>query len=269
MQEASRQAIQQALTAGVMTSVADGAAFAFAAAPPYQNPIFTNYQGGRDDWAVTATLVNYMQGSGDPRLPVYADPSRLTGTIVPFAYGQSGSSASAQFNAGNYSQPGTRVRQANSPGIMMLYDEVLFAHAEAVQRGFVAGNAAALYEQAIRASMAYWGVTNQAAINAHVASVPYDAANWRLSIGRQKWVALYMQGVQGWSEWRRLDFGLFQPPAGGSTVNFGRPIAIRLTYPQQEQSLNPVNYRAAMQQYYGGAENDTQGTPVFWDVTLP
>jgi len=272
MPDVSRAAITEALAAGVFTGNADNARFPFAAAPPYQNPIFTNFQGGRDDWAVAAPLVNYMSANEDPRLAVYADPSDASVSagspqVVPFAYGQSGAAANAQYSSGNYSRPGAAVRTANFAGPLMLYDEVLFIQAEAAQRGWISGNAAALYEQAIRASVAYWGVTNQAATNAFVANVPYDANNWRLSIGRQKWVALYMQGVQGWSEWRRLDFGLLTPPAGGSAVNFGRPIAIRMTYPLVEQSLNRRNWTAAMDQFYGGTANDTQGTPVFWDVT--
>lgn len=262
MPNEARAAITEALAAGVFTSVADAAEITFTAAPPYQNPIFGNYQGGRDDWAVTTTLVDYMAAYDDPRLPIFAQPSDATGEIVGFVYGQSEGTAQALFSQGLFSRPGMAVRRADSPAIVMLYDEVLFLQAEAAQRTFTGGDAASLYQQAIRASMAYWGVTDQAAIDAAVAAVPYNAGNWKEVLGRQKWVALYSQGVQGWSEWRRLDFGLLQPPAGGVATEFGRSIAVRLPFPGVEQTLNGAN-RTEGVQLLGGPDN--QGTLLFWD----
>jgi hypothetical protein len=266
MPSESQQAIEQALAAGVFTSIADRAESRFSASPPYRNPIFNNYDAGRDDWAVTSTLVDYMRELGDPRLPSFADPSDRDGTIVGFDYGQENGAAQAQYSVGAFSRPAANVRQANTPGVLMRYDEVLFIQAEAAQRWGIGGSAAGLYEQAIRASMADWGVTDQAAINAFVANVPYNAANWRQSIGRQKWVALYNQGTQGWSEWRRLDFGLLRPPAGGSIPQFGRDIAVRLPYPTDEQTLNQANWLEAVNTYIGGSANDHQGTRLWWDV---
>lgn len=255
-------AIQQAIAAGPFTSNSHNALFQFTGSPPYQNRIFLSYQGGRDDWAVTNTLVDYMQSNNDPRLPIYADPSDRDDVIVGFGYGQSEGAAQAQFSQGNFSRPGAAVRQATSPHRFMLYDEVLFIRAEAVERGFISGDAEALFRQAVEASALHWGVSAGDA-SSFAASVSYDSNNWNESIGRQKWVALYMQGIQGWSEWRRLDFGLLTPPVAGPVVDFGRPIAIRMSYPIVEQTLNAESYSGGVSML-GGPDN--QGTPLFWDV---
>ena len=37
----------------------------------------------------------------------------------------------------------------------------------------------------------------RAAISAYIAANPYDAGNYQQSIGVQRWIALYMQGIQG------------------------------------------------------------------------
>src|SRR5690606_28175204 len=128
-------------------------------------------------------------------------------------------------------------------------------------------DAANYYNQAIGASMQYWaglgGETIDAATvqNYYTTSAPYNPANWKQSIGEQKWLALYMQGIQGWTEWRRLDFtGVLAPPAAGPLVGDGIPL--RVTYPVSEQRLNQSSYEAAVSRQ--GA--DALGTPVWWDI---
>jgi len=81
-------------------------------------------------------------------------------------------------------------------------------------------------------------------------------------IGKQKWIALYMQGVQGWTEWRRLDFGILQPPAGGALDGDGIPM--RMVYPTDEQTLNGTSYSDAVSSFLGGS--DALGTKLWWDV---
>src|SRR5690606_2269928 len=138
-----------------------------------------------------------------------------------------------------------------------------FILAEAAQRGFITGDAAGYYEEGIRASMAFWGIEDQSAINGYIASNPFDAGNWRVSIGVQKWIALYMQGIQGWIEYRRLDFGVLRLPAGGippgvTTNN----VPTRVNYPTDEQNLNNTNYQQAV----AAQGPDRLDTKVWWDV---
>lgn len=256
-------AIQEALAAGPMQGNEDNALFAFSAAPPFQNPIYESYNvSGRDDFAVSEPLVDVMTATAvpDPRLASYAAPAEVNDQYVGFAYGLAdGLAAAVPRNA--FSRPDEALRNdPTAPCIWMLYDETLFIQAEAASRGLITGDAAALYEAAIQASMAYWGVTDAAAVDAFIAAVPFDETN----LARQKWVALYMQGVQGWAEWRRLDFGgILVPPASGKLIEFEGDIPVRWPYPTDEQSLNAANLEAAVA---GLANGDNQGSRVWWDV---
>lgn len=263
------EAVQASVESGTFTSNEDNALVPFLEGSPYQNPLYVNnVVDGRDDWAVSEPLVATMEADDDPRLSIYAQPAP-DGEFVGFPYGMSEGAAQALYSAGRFSRPSELVyASATSPALFLLYDEVLFIQAEAAQRGWIAGDPAQLYRDAIQASMDFWGVDDQDAIDAYIAANPYDAANWRESIGEQKWLALYMQGVQGWSEWRRLDFeDVLVPPVAGPIPDFGLPIAVRLTFPDDEHTLNTDNVQQAVDNYLGG--EDTQGVRLWWDVTPP
>jgi hypothetical protein len=142
---------------------------------------------------------------------------------------------------------------------------VQFALAEAAARGFsVGGDAATFYENGVRASMKFWGVSDTDA-DAFLIANPYDQANWKNIIGSQKWVALYNQGLQGWFERTRLDFkkpngdDFFVIPA---TIldNTVTSVPFRVSYPLAESSNNRDNYNEAKQTMGG----DTKGTKLWW-----
>ncbi len=256
-------AIEEALAAGALESNEDNALIPFNTAPPYQNPIYTNYEvSGRDDWGVTDVLLGVMNENEDPRRSAYARETE--DGFVGFPFGLDNGAAAARFQAGPFSRPSERVSlDPTAPAIIMLHDEVLFIMAEAAQRwGIGEQSAEQYYEDAITASMEYWGVTDQAAIDGYIGRVPYQDDNFQ-TLGTQKWLALYMQGVQGWSEWRRLNFGVLQPPADGTSIDFGRDIAVRLPYPSDEVNLNGANVEEAVG-ILGGEDN--QGTLLWWDV---
>ena len=247
----------------------NGAYVAFDSEPPYQNPIYENYEiNGRDDWAVTENLLGYMNDNNDPRRSAYAES--VDGEFIGYTYGLEEGPAQSRYSEGGFSRPSQTVRAADARANLLLQDEVYFALAEAAQRGFISGDAATFYEDGIRSSMAFWGVSDEAAIDAYVDAVPYDAANWEQSIGEQKWLALYMQGVQGWSEWRRLDFeGILTEPAGGAAVDevaqIDPSISVRLTYPTDEANLNGANLEEGIG-LLTGSGGDSQATKLWWDV---
>ena len=249
--------------------VYDGAYVAFDSEPPYQNPIYENYViNGRDDWAVTENLLGYMNEYDDPRRSAYATSTEAG--FVGYTYGLEEGPAQARYSEGGFSRPSERVTAADARAYLLLQDEVYFALAEAAQRGFISGNAATFYEQGISSSMEFWGVSDQAAIDSYIDAVPYDAANWEQSIGEQKWLALYMQGVQGWSEWRRLDFtGILTEPAGGAAVDevarIDPSISVRMTYPTDEANLNGANLEEGID-LLTGDDGNSQASKLWWDV---
>jgi hypothetical protein len=267
-------AIQEANEAGVFTSNADNAAIRYSASQPNTNPLYVDViVNGRIDYSSSDVLLNQLQQRNDPRLPAYFEPSENSGTFIGRPFGQNAVNANA-LDPDNVSQLSEVVLSPDFEGLMMDYAEVNFILAEAAQRGAsVGGTAAEYYASGIRASINYWDAqrqrisssapaTTEAQINNYIAANPYDPANWRQSIGVQKWIALYSQGFQGWIEWRRLDFtGVLKMPVDSPLIDINQ-IPVRRLYPPDEQTLNGNNYRSAVQQQ--GADAFT--TKVWWDV---
>ena len=213
----------------------------------------------------------------------YDDPRRSgfmqrgsTGLYKGFEYGleQSNAQNIRSSQGSTFSLPSDKVIRADSDFLFMLYDEVKFIEAEAALRGWnVPSGASAAFESAIRASVDYWtdGSATTAEKDAFISELPslpgsFDA-DARQIIGEQKWLALYMQGFQGWAEWRRLDFdGVMIPPAGGAGVELGgnADIAVRMVFPSDERSLNKTNLDEAVSSAFGGS--DMQGMKVWWDT---
>ncbi len=113
--------------------------------------------------------------------------------------------------------------------------------------------------------MEFWGVPADTA-TAYLAKVPYSTSNWKNSIGTQKWLALYMQGMQSWFERVRLNFNkpdgtpLFIAPVAGSLDPTVSMVPNRITYPTIENNTNRANKEAAAQAIGG----DTKGTKLWW-----
>ncbi len=254
--EKAAQTVSSALAKGVFASNDDNALYQYLTAAPNNNPWQQQYDFGAPEFAVTTTLIGKLTATNDPRLEFYANPAENTGKFVGMPYGITAETAGS-VGASNVSLPGSAVRKATSPAVLLTYSEVLFNRAEAAARGWASGDAAALYKSAIQASMKYWGVESSE-INAYLATVSFNKANFQKFIGEQKWLALYMQGVEAWSEWRRL--GYPELVAAPQAIQ-RRPIPRRRGYPQSESSLNQKNYEEALARQ-GPDQLDTR---VWWD----
>ncbi|MDO3626782.1 SusD/RagB family nutrient-binding outer membrane lipoprotein [Mucilaginibacter sp. BT774] len=211
---------------------------------PNQNPV-SNLFDTRDDYRISKTIVDKLIALNDPRLPIYASPTQdpTPQTYVGIPNGLLvGDASSLGFT--KTSKPGAYFRAPHAPAVIVSYAEVLFDRAEAAARGLTAENAASLYSQAITASLRQYGIAD-AAITTYTASaaVQYDATNYKKSIGEQKWIALFGQGLEAFAEWRRLDYPQLQPAVAGT---LGGKLPVRFIYPGTEQSLNGASYKAAV-----------------------
>lgn len=242
----AKQAAIDATTdaAGVLSSNSDTFQFVYISSPQ-QNPASAWFET-RDDYRISKTLVDKLYALADPRLPVYAQlPSDASvGKYVGGANGLSNSDANSQGFA-KTSKPGKYFLTSTSPAVIASYSETLFNLSEAVARGFISGDAEQFYKNAITASLNQFGITDAVIISNYLnrASVKYDATNYAKSIGTQKWIAFYGQGLDAFVEWRRLDYPVLT--AGPATVLDGK-IPSRFFYPGTEQSLNGVSYQAAI-----------------------
>lgn len=216
----------------------------------YANPIYLELNG-RTDYVGSDVLINALNAKNDPRITSYFEPT-ATGSFVGGKFG-------ANNNYGNNSHVNeTYVNNETAKGDLLDYAEVCFILAEAAQRGYsVGGTAAAWYDKGVLASMSHWHVSSADAAT-YLAANPYDAANWKQSIGEQAWFAMYNRGYEAWTFSRRLDFPKFVNPVGSDT----KGVPTRMTYPAPEQSLNKANYEAAAATLSGG---DDATSKVFWD----
>ncbi len=211
---------------------------------PNQNPI-SNLFDTRDDYRISKTIVDKLIQLNDPRLSIY---SAKTETATPQTYVgiPNGLLVGDASNLGftKTSKPGAYFTSPNAPAVIISYAEVLFDRAEAAARGFTSENASDLYLQAIEASLKQYNISDDnIATYISQAAVQYDNNNFKKSIGEQKWIALFGQGLEAFAEWRRLDYPQLQPAVAG-VLNGKLPL--RFIYPGTEQSLNGQNYKAAV-----------------------
>lgn len=238
---------------GAFTSNTDNALFKYMSAQPNTNTLWVSLAiGNRKDFVGAKPFVDLMNTLNDPRRPVYF-------TTVNGAYVGAPSGAVVTYEL--YSRFGAIFYEATLPSIIMDYATVEFLLAEAAERGInIGGTAESHYNAAITASMNYYGVGSGATAYLAQPAVAYKTAagNWKQKIGNQKWLALFNQGPEAWTEYRRLDYPVLTAPTG-SYVNV---VPRRLTYPISEQTLNGANYKAAA----SAIGNDLMTTKIFWDV---
>ncbi|SEW56228.1 SusD/RagB family nutrient-binding outer membrane lipoprotein [Chitinophaga arvensicola] len=209
---------------------------------PNQNPVGKNRET-RNDYRISKTVVDRLKALNDPRLSIYAALPADTNAYVGVTNGLTADSAS-RLGFTKTSDVGAVFTATQAPAFVFTYAEQLFILAEAAQRNLISGNAADLYRQAIRASFKQYGITG-AQVDTYLAqaSVAYDANNYKKSIGEQKWLALFSEGLEAFAEWRRLDYPQLTPAYTGV---LGGKMPLRLTYPSSEQALNGNNYKAAV-----------------------
>jgi len=238
-----------AVAAGVFTSNADNAQLMYLASSPNQNPVYTNvYVDGRDDYGLSKTLVDSMLSWNDPRLPYYAqlDKPLPADSVAPHYQGlpnglKDGEGTPIRF----VSRIGALWRETPAaPLSLMTYSEVLFLEAEAAERGWITGNASALYNAAITASMQWYGI-DDATITTYLAQprVVYTPGTAGLTqIAYQKWLSLFLQGEEAWTEVRRTGVPNIVPGLHATLTK----IPERLPYNDQEEVLNKTNVDAAV-----------------------
>ncbi|MDO9510761.1 MAG: SusD/RagB family nutrient-binding outer membrane lipoprotein [Bacteroidales bacterium] len=220
------------------------------------NPLYEDLvQSGRHDFVAANTIVDKMNDLSDPRRPKYFE---MNGTAYTGGvYGES--SAFSQ-----YSHIADRIQEATYAAVLLDYTQLAFYLAEAAEWNFsVGGSAKQWYDNGVKSSMDYWGVSTADA-DAYMAqtSVAYSTAagDWKMKIGTQAWLAYYVRGLEGWTSYRRLNAPVLNlPPSPAQSADGAVPR--RHTYAIAEQTLNSVNYAAAAAKIGG----DKLSTKLFWD----
>lgn len=253
----------------IFQSNADNAQLDYLGAQPYRNPWFEN-SVTRDDHAISETMVEVLGEKNDPRLAVYAHPAEepAEGAGVELdgeVYVGQPNGAVAQPSLPTVSRIGAKYRDTpTAPLYIMTHAEVMFILAEAAARGWNVGmSAEEAYEAGIRSSMKLNDIS-EAEIDAYLEqpSVAYEAqANKLEAISVQKWIALFGNGIEAFTEYRRMGYpsSIEEVPASFFP---GRGVPLRFSYTNQERSTNKANVDAASQ----GIVDFLFGKPVWWDV---
>lgn len=189
----------------------------------------------------------------DPRISFYYDKgtqATYTGSVFGDPAGVQGASI------------GLGLLDPTAPAPLMIASESLFLVAEAIQRGYIAGNAKQAYQDAVLASFQYDKIANASTAAATYLAQTNADANWDLATDKiriiiyQKWFALNSIDVLAvYNDYRRTGFPTVplstDPSSKGS-------IPRRLLYPQRESLVNTANVGAQ------GTINPLTSR-VFWD----
>ena len=141
---------------------------------------------------------------------------------------------------------------------------ILLTEAEAAYRGWISADAKALYEAGIKASFAWWSATGaDEYVNSE--EVAYNQDKGLEQIATQRWIAGYLgDGVQAWSDWRRLDIP--KMPVGPGASNTGiNHYPYRLPFGDTDRNYNTENYKAAISTLKPSGADDKDNR-VWWDV---
>jgi len=245
-----------------------------------------------DDNRLSASLICYLKGFNDPRLPVYASPAtdaQFSGEYVGIRIGSVIPSKEdyktyTSLNTTNTFLP-TKAQQ------LMCAAESWFLKAEAALRGWSnAGDPQANYEKGISVSMHQWGVAIGDYLNDSFSTQtnytdPKNSANNSDAVSSvtikwdndlpdeaklekiitQKWLAMFPEGQEAWTEFRRTGYPrLFTVVTNKSQGTISTTIQVRrLAYPQNEYSTNGDAVAKAIHLLEGP---DTGGTRLWWDI---
>lgn len=291
-------AVIQSANGNALASNDDNVYFQFGTSSTHRNDYYENREVSfRDDFDGSARFIDFMEtkyGSADPRLDAYFEQTSNSGRPCedgsgeyagfPFALEQG--DAQDRYSANPtcaFSRP--EAWWSNGPSgsgdafaPMMYYDEVLLTKAWAAEEGIISGNPQDLIGQAIEASVDFYASETDADISGsssatqnYIAQVQSDFASSPMQvIGEQRYIAFYMNNIQGWSTWRRFDFeGVLGSPEGGVAGGFDSYVPLRVPYPSSEANLNGDNYEAAADNMCGGVQSEDEDCQMWWDVDAP
>jgi hypothetical protein len=209
-------------------------------------------------YAISNTLIDYLDNSLDPRIEEIAAPRDADKTFVGMPLGPPNNQTIYALVSG---LGPALLNKFDQPSILMTAAESYFLQAEAIQRGYTTGSVRDAYEEGVRKSFEQTGLTVADAddylTNSTNTTVNYDLATDKLElILTQKWVALAgaFQGFEAWCDFRRTNIPSIPLSLNASVAK--QPI--RLLYPDTEVATNNTNVLSQN-------VNEIFDTKIFWD----
>ena len=282
---------EKAIAAGVIEDNADNAFIATSLQD--MNPLTTITNWG--EFRMSAAMESVLKGYDDPRIGIYFSPAAdgdTDGDGNPFEGLLNGQTRVALGTGQNdiNSDVGPQYLPlpagANPPIVVLRASEVYLLRAEGALLGWnMGGSEQDLYEEGIRQSMLEFGIADEAAIAAYVASgatpVPYAPGTQPLTdipvayesggdterrleqIITQKWLALYPNGWEAWAELRRTGYPRQYTRAASDNPDVGPDeVPRRMVYVAREFTTNESEVNNAVGRIDGGDRNSSR---VWWD----
>ncbi len=216
------------------------------------------------------TIGTVLKANQDPRLfvffqvpeqPAGLNPTNFNSYIginhgQPTAITAALEKTSAPLNSRYRGQPTVE------PWVNLGYHELQFVLAEASYRGWISGNTETFYEEAIRSSCKFYGISD-GAINTFLAGpVKYDSADALRQINTQRWVAYFMNsGYDALWNHRRTRMQGFDSSGGNTSKGYPEfevgsanrndgQLPYRFLYPLDEINYNFENVAEAIRRQY-------------------
>lgn len=245
-----------------------------------------------------SSMLAYLGGYQDPRLPKYFNTSTVSQAVTVGTYGKysgvpTGHDVSSNDAFRDSSRPAIT---STTPTYWMRASEVYFLLAEAALHGFaVGGTAEALYEKGIEMSFEENGIASSEAANYMQSGLKPLAYSFHLTnpsvnvdapaltqattewtgtdeeklekIMIQKWIALYPNGQEAWTEYRRTGYPkLHSAISNYSNGEVDSEVGIRrMRFPTNKSTSaeDIANLESARKLLRGGL--DKAGTRLWWD----
>ncbi|AZQ63655.1 SusD/RagB family nutrient-binding outer membrane lipoprotein [Flammeovirga pectinis] len=273
-----------------------------AGVSPIVHPLATISEGW-GDIKMGADMESILTGLNDPRQAVYFTEASgpEDGNVIKTGFAGVRAGIDLPEGRGDY-QYYSRINPSfinqTTPIVLMTSAEVYFLRAEAALKGWNAGGSAqALYEEGVKQSFAQHGLKDVDTYLMDATSVPadyvdpsdgtyntdystaavsdvtikYDASKAMEQIITQKWIAMFPEGMEAWSEFRRTGYPHIFPVKFNKS-NGGVPdgeYIKRLGYPDGEAVNNVEAYNAGvanLKSENSRATGDNGGSPLWWDV---
>ncbi|WP_262711475.1 SusD/RagB family nutrient-binding outer membrane lipoprotein [Chryseobacterium sp. SNU WT5] len=265
----------EALTnsAGVIENVADEAFFTYSAANNISNPLNTFRAA---DYYLSREFTESLKGAAnsfnktsnhtlDTRLSVYSTGGN-TGTGLAYGYTQTDLEAANLDNSANAAQMTTKFKGSDAPMALMTAAQTYLNRAEAAQRGWTAEVVSTMFTLGITRSYQSLDTRYGSAISGNAAAyaaarIADMGANPLKVIAEEKWVTLFNNGHDAWSEWRRTGFPVLTPAT--SAIN-GGVIPTRIPYPIEEANYNTTKYNEAVSRLVPAVDKNT--SKFWWEL---
>lgn len=261
----------------------------------YYHPIVDIQDFNAGEIRMSAAMDSYMNGYNDPRIATYFVAAKSDGKYHGVRCGTGNISSKTDKYAGD-GVSRLNVNKSTTPIVWMTAAESYFLRAEGALRGWnMGGTAKQFYEDGIRMSFkensvdgadSYINSTakpadykdptgdgNDAAAPSTVCPKYDEGASFETNLERiitQKWIAMYPDGPEGWSEFRRTGYPKLFPVVkneSGGKVSTSVQIR-RLPYPASEYKTNGDAVNAGVSTLNAESNNatgDNGGTTLWWD----